>query len=359
MAKDMRVPGLDFFSLRSAGAKWHLHQVRPDQGRLRYVKMQPSDYVDSVFLDTRIQRQSDEAANVPVPRAASASSCGLPVHFIFHNSFCGSTLLSRAFESDPSTLVLREPLALLQLAETRRLHGQRWRGRRFKRLLDTVVAGLSHGFAHQKRVIIKPSNLVNGLYPLLLGCAAFPSIWMFQDLRSFLVSCAKKNAETQLRILNLPEKLCGYYDLTISQEDQWWIDQARGDYLRAGALAWLIQLRYLAGAMDSPLGQHLIPVDFNVFLKSPMLNAQRLAAMLSIRPGHSHWIGTHAKAPDNSYGVQRRETESKRVEQLLGRALPDAMVWLDRAYPDQADALYSTLYRASERLLDRRTPIAV
>ncbi|GJM11067.1 MAG: hypothetical protein DHS20C11_33430 [Lysobacteraceae bacterium] len=352
------MPGVDYFSLRSAGARWHLHQISPDDRRFGYVRMRRQNYRNSVFLDTRIDRPDSQVLQVKAPKVAPAKR-RLPVHFIFHSAFCGSTLLSRAFESDAQTLVLREPLALLQLAETRRLHADRWHGRRFKQLVDVVLSSLSVAFDGQTRVVIKPSNLVCGLTPELMSDSRSRATLMFQGLRSFLVSCAKKNADTQLRLLDLPARLCGYFGMPLVPADQLAFEQARSDYLRAGALAWLLHMRQFNQLLQSRWSPRLLPLDFDDWLDQPRRHADQLAARLGIRLGEPHWLTTHAKQPGTHYGADQRQRETDTVIRMLGGALPRAIDWLDRSFPGEPAELHSRLRSAAADALAGPSKVAV
>jgi hypothetical protein len=81
-----------------------------------FVPMDRAAYRRSIFLDRRISSASDSSARVPV-KALGSSSAALPTGWIFHVAHCGSTLLARGLdELSSSNLVLREPLALRQLA---------------------------------------------------------------------------------------------------------------------------------------------------------------------------------------------------------------------------------------------------
>jgi hypothetical protein len=81
-----------------------------------FVPMDRAAYRRSIFLDRRISPASDGAMPVPV-EALNAPSAALPTGWIFHVAHCGSTLLARGLdELSYANLVLREPLALRQLA---------------------------------------------------------------------------------------------------------------------------------------------------------------------------------------------------------------------------------------------------
>ncbi len=75
--------------------------------------MDRAAYRRSIFLDERIDPASETARHPPV--ASLTAPAPPPMGWIFHVAHCGSTLLARALD-DGDRLVLREPLALRQLA---------------------------------------------------------------------------------------------------------------------------------------------------------------------------------------------------------------------------------------------------
>jgi hypothetical protein len=81
-----------------------------------FVPMDRAAYRRSIFLDRRISPAFDQTMRVHIASLNSASSA-LTTGWIFHVAHCGSTLLARGLdELSTANLVLREPLALRQLA---------------------------------------------------------------------------------------------------------------------------------------------------------------------------------------------------------------------------------------------------
>ena len=81
-----------------------------------FVPMDRVAYRRSIFLDRRISAANEGTMRVPVATLDSPSAA-LPTGWIFHVAHCGSTLLARGLdELSSANLVLREPLALRQLA---------------------------------------------------------------------------------------------------------------------------------------------------------------------------------------------------------------------------------------------------
>jgi hypothetical protein len=93
----------------------YLHSF--EDGVAIFVPMDRAAYHRSIFLDRRIVPAAPGSMRVPVTMLAGHEVGKLaPVRWIFHVAHCGSTLLARALDDVVANLVLREPLALRQIA---------------------------------------------------------------------------------------------------------------------------------------------------------------------------------------------------------------------------------------------------
>lgn len=90
----------------------YLHSFDGDAAVI--VPMDRAAYHRSIFLDGRISPAAGVAETVPV--AGLTVPTGPGPAWIFHVAHCGSTLLARALDDPAGEVVLREPLALRQLA---------------------------------------------------------------------------------------------------------------------------------------------------------------------------------------------------------------------------------------------------
>lgn len=319
------------------GAEWYLHRVNPDTRQGSFVRMNRCDYRSSVFLDERICRPGTPplVSSMP-PVTTGIRPAPLPAYYIFHSAFCASTLLTRALEADPQTLVLREPLALLQLAETHRLHGKRWHGNKLSQLVRLSAATLSRGFPEQRRVIIKPSNLVTGLANDLMAPSRCHGLLMYQDLSDFLISCAKKDRVTQNRLLQLPQRLTGCFGVKpLNQPIQ---KEIGTNLFKAAAMAWLIQMRYSHSLLNSRIGPRLKSLSVSQFLNAPRLSCSAVTQHFSMPPiTRFDWLKVHAKQPQAPYSATRRNAEHSNLKVRYSKELDHAMNWLSSLFPGEAD----------------------
>jgi hypothetical protein len=165
-------------------ARWHA-----DRGLVEFVYLPRSERAGLTFLSNEYLRPlSLETATVEVGRLGEALPAprSLP-HFIFHSSFCASTLLGRALDVPGVSSTLLEPQILNDLAEGAR------RGALPRELLQIVLGLLARPFAGGEIVAVKPSNVVNVLAPAIMDIdPAVRAIFLSAPLTGLLKSVADK-----------------------------------------------------------------------------------------------------------------------------------------------------------------------
>ncbi|GAB5349076.1 hypothetical protein [Alteriqipengyuania sp. 357] len=140
-----------------------LHRLDGLREEAQWVETSATELARASFLDGRETFWSAAAVS---PFDLRTRPEGGPVRIIFHVGFCGSTLLTRMLEREAGLLALREPQALTDLASQQAqlvaAHGQ-------ERLVDLLAFALAHLAAGDdgRAVVIKPSNWVNALIPLV------------------------------------------------------------------------------------------------------------------------------------------------------------------------------------------------
>lgn len=116
------------------------------------VPMDKAAYARSIFLDARISPAGEGAALIPAADLAAAAPPPRTTAWIFHVAHCGSTLLARALEAVSTGLVLREPMALRQLAFAPD-----------PALLRLVLAMLARRYGGEEPTLVKANVPVNAL----------------------------------------------------------------------------------------------------------------------------------------------------------------------------------------------------
>ena len=217
-------------------ATWLPHRYDPGHDSVHFVKVTREAHRAATFLTDDHLPTSSEPAVVRRAEAIAEASPPAPLHFIFHSAFCGSTLLARAFDIEGVAMGLKEPVILNDLVGWRQRGGER---AQIARALDHSLALLSRPFAPGEAVIVKPSNVVNGLIPVMMTMRpAAKALLLYAPLRVYLRSIAKKGMWGRLWVRDLLVKLAkeGLVGFDFTTEDY-----LRQTDLQAAAVGWLAQ----------------------------------------------------------------------------------------------------------------------
>ncbi len=199
-----------------------------------------------------------------------------PLHFIFHSAYCCSTLLAAAFDLPGIAMGLKEPVLLNDIV------GWRHRGAKgadAARLLDQSMHLLARRFGPGEAVVIKPSNVVNPLIPVMLAMRPDArALLLHAPLDAYLASIARKGMWGRLWVRDLLQKLLreGLVDLGI----------ASGDYLgltdiQVAAVGWLAQQAQFQ-RLCGQFGARLATLDSERLIARPADSLHALATLYGL-----------------------------------------------------------------------------
>jgi hypothetical protein len=212
-----------------------VHLVRLTRDEHRAVTFITDEYIRS-DAPRLVLRMGDVAAAAGPPA---------PLHFIFHSAYCCSTLLARAVDIEGVAMGLKEPLILNDMV------GWRRRGADPSRLgatLDSVLTLLARPFAPGEAVVVKPSNVLNGLAPAMLTMRPKANaILLYAPLPDFLRSIARKGlwGRRWVRELFIGQLRDGIVDLGLDEQN--YLDLTD---LQVAAAGWLAQHSVFARLAD-------------------------------------------------------------------------------------------------------------
>ncbi len=142
-------------------AAWFPHRVNCADGVLQLVKTDTTMLRAAPFLDGRACFWTGDAKAVLLGSAMDLGPESPPL-YLFHQAFCGSTLLASLIERNCRALALKEPQALVDLADANMTAGD------IGDVGPNIVRLLYRRFDADEPVVIKPSNWVNSLAPMLM-----------------------------------------------------------------------------------------------------------------------------------------------------------------------------------------------
>lgn len=158
------------------------------------VEMSRSDYEQAAFLDYRIFDQAGkEAAHLPLQDLRNLYEANKkPVSkrcYIFHTTFCGSTLLARGLNNPGTCLAYKEPFPLHEFSFMARDKRRVPPGLKLRQALAFVLATLDRTYSSGEVPLIKPSDSVNILAPNILRMGEHTSaLLLYSSFESFAVS---------------------------------------------------------------------------------------------------------------------------------------------------------------------------
>ena len=295
-------------------------------GAALFVPMDRAAYHRSIFLDGRIAPAAEGEMAVPVAalgRAPAAAATG----WIFHIAHCGSTLLARGLDDPAANLVLREPLALRQVAlapdDTR---------------LAIVLAMLGKRYDSARPTIVKANVPVNFLLPRLAAADG--------QARAILLYCGLR--DWLLAILRSDEHR-GWLGRVTTQLVPWLGDLAAASDARRAATLWLAQMRAFADALARL--PHARTLDAETFFATPATILPAAARLLGVPMTDAQaqaivsgpLFATYSKNPGMAFDNSTRLTRRAALEATLADEIAEA----ERHVAGQAEAAMAAIRGAA------------
>ena len=223
-----------------ADPSWLPHRYDAASDRIQFVRMDAATRAKLTFLADHQPASESDARWIAGEQIRAAPVAPQRWNFIFHSAFARSTLLARAFEQPGLSVGYSEPAILNDLSAALASPAAR-------ATLVPVVDLLArpHGAAS---VVIKPSNVANGLIATLLTeRPQSRAILLSTDLEGFLASIAKKGLMGRRWARRLHLHIGGYapLDLGLSPAEMHELTD-----LQVAGLAWLMHQRHFAALLD-------------------------------------------------------------------------------------------------------------
>lgn len=300
--------------------RWFPVDLNVRERRFAFLELDAKVLEQSSFLDNRLEVPWGQATPLSADDVAGMTSVGSGPGWLFHTSFCASTLLARALHTPPHAVCLREPMVLRRLGDARHAGGA------IDQVLPVTVALLSRVWAPNGRVVVKPTHAaLNIATDLLEASPGSRAVILTSSLSDFLVSNLKKTPESQAKIPQLVERAMhasGFHSRLPGSAFE------PPDMLCAAALQW--------GA------QRELVMDVLYRAGTARARAVGMEQLLDDLPGVvlavSTWLGLgvpvadvearclaegsrHAKAIDKPYSSAQRHEEAR----FLGRSFADAL----------------------------------
>jgi hypothetical protein len=312
--------------------RWFLDGLDPASGQASFVLTDRAALSAEPFLDHRWRRQGETRVDVPLSGLGAISAEPATLSFIWHTSFCASTLLAACLDAAGGCLALREPRVLVIMAALKR-SGQ---------LRDPVLARavftlLARRFSPGEQVLIKPSNSANTLIAEAAVLTKGPMLLLYSDCESFLISMARKGAAgfSYVRELFMTLAADGH------PAGRWPAEQLfKLTDLQMAALVWRMQMEGLEAASKT-LGGRARSLDCRRFLDDPGPVLCALDDFLGLSLGRETTLQAPAgplftrdvKHPGESFDPEARAGEGRRLRARLGPDIDAVLASMAQAFP--------------------------
>ncbi|MGF1456136.1 MAG: hypothetical protein ACFB6R_12270 [Alphaproteobacteria bacterium] len=307
----------------------------------------PALFRQASFLDERMVPTGSKGGWVSLDRikailasvSAADRAVRRPLHFIFHTSHCGSTLLSRLLDQDQRVLSLREPLPLRDLAvlfDDLDTDHALWSGGDFDSLVETFGALWSRAPARVEAVTVKATSATQRLAPALLsawsGAKAIaislkpePHIATLLAGPNNLTDMKAWGRERMIRLVRLAGPAPS--PLHTLSPGEW------------AAFTWaaerLTQRDWFA---DETLAPRLLDIDFDDLLAQPGAVMGRVFHHIGVTPDTDYLariaqtpaISQYAKAPEHAYGPGLRAEVLRTARREQAVEIAKGLNWLER-----------------------------
>jgi hypothetical protein len=278
-----------------------------------FMPMDREAYRRSIFLDGRISPAADQVMKLPVAALGDRKRGPAQMGWIFHVAHCGSTLLARALDQTSASLVLREPLALRQLA----LAPDPGR-------LAVTLAMLSKRYREDAPTIVKANVPVNFLLPDLI--AADPdarAIFLYLPFRDYLLAILRNDNHREW-LRRVTTQLAPHLgDLS-----------GLSDARRCAAL-WLAQMRAFAAAISRLPNARALDAEAFFADPRPVLKAAagHLRVPMSPEAAAATVAGplfsTYSKNPEEPFDNAARLERRAKLEEPLADEIAEARYWVE------------------------------
>lgn len=312
--------------------EWIPHTFDAGGASLTFVHLPRDARKDLMFLSD--EHFAGNFAKADFPAAAVAAEIGgaprAPLHFIFHTSYCCSTLLANALDVPGATGVLKEPDVLINLANRLiRSDDQANRQR-----LELVLRLLERPFAPAEAVIVKPTNFANRLLENVLAQRpGSKAVLLHSDLETFLRSLLKRGMFGRIFGRKLFTQLRGWSPLDFGYGPD---ELMQLTDVQAAALAWLMQIHHF-DTMARAFPDRVLVLDSPTLLAEPAAAIDKVQTLfeLGLDQSQIQAIATgpvfskHSKFSDRDYSTYAREKEHKVATETHAEELEMVVKWID------------------------------
>ena len=325
---------------------YFLNALNVSAGTLEFLQTDIATLQNAAFLDGRTEVSIDgRTYSVALDDAfAWYESHGVARNtsrLIFHISFCGSTLLCRALETDDSVLVYKEPQVLTDLDEMnrRKEFGNVSQYDR-KRILGVVLSQFNSTDQSTWITAIKPANLMNAMISDICELNdSNKAVFLDMNPQSFLIAVLRGGSPRISFIFRVIENIRGSaegYDDVINRLPSGTTDEL-AIVARKILLAHAMQSHIFADTMASMPKDRYVHLSYEQLLASPHEQVGHVATLFDmplsadqVSRNIDSSFGRHSKAEGLAFDPRSAAELDAQVIDMYSSAIENAMDWYEQ-----------------------------
>lgn len=316
----------------TADPDWLPHTYDAAGSALTFVNLSHAARDELMFLSDEHFAGRFAKASFPVDAVSAAvgDAGRAPIHFIFHTSFCCSTLLARALHVPGKSGVLKEPDVLINVAN-RFIRSDDAANRK---RLELVLRLLERPAAPGEAVIVKPSNFGNRLLdPALASRPQSRAVLLYSDFGTLLRSLLKRGMFGRIFGRRLFTQLLGWSPLDFGYRGE---ELLHLTDVQVIALAWLMQVAHF-DSVARAFGDRVMLLDSAELLGNPAGSIGRAQGLfgLGLDEGEVQAIAAgpvfarHSKFSDRDYSPEEREEEHRSASEAHSDEIEMVIKWIE------------------------------
>ena len=317
----------------------YLFDFVPDRDTSRFLMVQEKNLDLAPFVDIRFEPLAqgqftvstkelfalEKMHNIKRPQSA----------FIFHHAFVCSTLLARCLNQLDAFFSLKEPWILRRLSDFKRNQGQLITRKQWREMFSCNLNLLARNYKTGTKPVIKVTNVANNLVSDVLNyLPGHKILYLYSDLKSFLVSNLKKPKDTQEKMPGLAASFLS--DEDFAQRFPQFSQVRQLSFLQVCAVIWMVNLYNFKRSTEKfstsnvktlEMDHFLNNMDASLVLLSNFFGHQATTAEVQqmLDPGI---IQTNAKHQNIAYGQQTRKAETDQIIHQYGNDIDKVMNWV-------------------------------
>ena len=311
-------------------------------GKAWFVKMSPTTYRESVFLDpARMKGSCIIETDLDWLHDVCENIRWQPTSFIFHSAFCGSTLMSQVLGTVFNCLSLREPEILNSMLVYNRSQVSTedksfW--------FDSLQRLLSRRFTPDQPVVVKANDFANPvMLDLMNWDPEIPVLFMYTPVKEFIAGCLKAQNRKEW-IKQRYDSVKPVLNAVLDEKLLEAVDEA--DYGQLAATYWSYNMGLYLKVLENN-GAHIYSLDFNDMLASPYDTITRCGKLFGLKQPKNvdftgaidELMGVYSKNSKLKYSPETRLEELKKQssqfskEQVSGEKIARTLLGDD--YPEE------------------------